>query len=122
VAGAFKVDTYARRWWIPVKETLYTVLPFSRFLLEVSKHERLTHVTDRGAGVGLCSPLLGIAQRVRVVVVTRGPKKQVMHLFYGRTKGLKWDPERFEWAENAEAGGGIARARLKKIPFMKYST
>ena len=40
--------------------------------------------------------------------ITRGPKKVVMFLYYGRTAQLEWDPERLAWPGN--------------VPFMMYTS
>jgi hypothetical protein len=43
------------------------------------------------------SPARGVMQRVRVVMVKKGPKKTCMLMFYGRSDRLIWDPDCYQW-------------------------
>jgi hypothetical protein len=79
-----------------VKEIIYKVLPFSWSLLEVCKAGRASQVVEMDPGKGACSRFDGFVQRIRVVAIIRGPKKSSIHLFYGCTLRLQWDPVWFE--------------------------
>jgi hypothetical protein len=61
---------------------------------------------------------VGIMCRVRVMTITRGPKKTCTYLFYGKSDSLTWNLERFQWNSNtpimsytAEMGREILKKR-----------
>ena len=56
----------------------------------------------------ICNQFTGTIHRVHVVEVVKGPKVQVVELFYGRINHLSWNLGKFQWDSQS--------------PFMKYST
>ena len=77
---------------------LFTMLKAACCLSQVSDDLRLDQAT-----INLMEPetrLSGVLHRVRVVSVTRGPRKVITHLFYGKIALLDWDPNRFAWPGN----------------------
>lgn len=55
--------------------------------------------------------IFGCCRRVRVVEITRGPKKTKVSLYYGRTELLHWDPGKLIW-----------KTGRKPTPFMNYTS
>lgn len=80
------------------------------YLSVISKETRSQTATWDANGGTLVDRLQGMIRRVRIAIVTRGPKKKKILLYYGRVDHLQWDPERFHWNW---IGG---------TPFMNYTT
>jgi hypothetical protein len=91
----------------------YLVLSRSAILQETTYESRCVNARWDLRGEDLIIPVTGILRRVRIIPVTRGPKKRSILLFYGRVDQLLWDPSRHSWNFPNEKG--------ETPPFMAFS-
>jgi hypothetical protein len=91
-----RTDNLPIDWWLPAGASLFTVLPISNCL------EPVCAADTPHDGVGPDTRIRGTLRRVRITSIKRGPQKKVVHLYYGRLDLLKWDPDRFLWAQGTK--------------------
>jgi hypothetical protein len=73
----------------------YTVLEQSRILVTTPPDATLQPGELRFNG-------FGFIERVRVQSIFRGPKRNLILLYYGKIKDLSWDPARLQWPRGKE--------------------
>jgi hypothetical protein len=115
----------AQVWQLPRHLQLFSILPVSKSLAKTECREDC-----RQDGVP-CAQIHGRLCRVRVIEVVRGPKKEAIPLFYGKTQQLESDPAKFSWPKQApvrdhrraaqRASQGRDPPPVAPVPIMKYS-
>ena len=94
----WQLGTPPKIFFLPLYNALFTVMKAACCLTPVSEDTRLDRATiNFGEPESL---LFGTLHRVRVTIVTKGPKKSDTFLFYGKTAELGWDPNGFSWPGN----------------------
>ena len=91
------VGSLRRRWLIPWNLVVFLAAATSQTLLQDidGEHRRNTNTRYK--------ELRGDIHRVRMVLVSKGPKKIKTLFYYGKTVLLDWDPSRFEWHESGQS-------------------
>jgi hypothetical protein len=91
----WQVNCPPQNFYLSLDCSLYTVMRAACCLSRTLDDLRLDQAT-----INLGEPeslLHGTLHRVHVATVTRGPKKTITNLYYGKTEQLEWDPNRFAW-------------------------
>jgi hypothetical protein len=93
---------------VPLAASLFTVNVHSVSLNELEYEFKLRGARWDQHGEDLINLISGYVRRVRVVQVTKGPRKLVTLFFYGRCDQLEWDPNRYKWEEATNANMFLA--------------
>jgi hypothetical protein len=79
----WQVERPAQNFYLPLKSPLFIVMRSACCLIQVSDESRLRRATINLGEPESC--LSSTLRRVRVASISRGPKKAVTNLYYGRT-------------------------------------